>query len=114
MRDKVAFVVTVCEDRVIANLSEDKNKCAIFTEGLDGHSLSACSFFKEEVEAIIGVNDGSNEYIKKFYRLVEEGNKELKGIRQKGKPVTLTNKRLRMVTYVENCIYAGNPKQVML
>ena len=37
------------EDRVIANLSRDKNKCSIFTEGIDGHCLNSYYYFKDKI-----------------------------------------------------------------
>ena len=46
--------------------------------------------------------------VKLFFKLQDEGHKELKAIRQKGKPATLTNKRLCTAMYIENHIYAGN------
>ena len=38
--------LSALEDRVIANLSKDKNKCSIFTEGIDGHCLNSYYYFK--------------------------------------------------------------------
>ena len=47
--------------------------------------------------------------VKLFYDLQEnQEHTELKAIRQKGKPATLTNKRLCTAMYIENHIYAGN------
>ena len=37
------------EDRVIANLSGDENKQAVFLENLDGHSLASTYYFKERL-----------------------------------------------------------------
>jgi len=90
------------EDRVIANLSGDENKIAIFTEGLDGHSLASTYYFKEKITKLIG-EYGSNhkEASKTLKKLINEGNKEAKAIRQDSKPVTLTYKRLHTVMYVE-------------
>jgi len=53
------------EDRVLANLSKDKNKINVFKQNLDGHCLNALSYFKDENTI-----------------------KELSEIRQKGKPLT--------------------------
>jgi len=39
------------EDRLIANESEDPNKLNIFLKGIDGHSLNAYGYFKEEFAA---------------------------------------------------------------
>ena len=33
-----------------ANVTKDPNKIRIFTEGIDGHSLAACYYFKEELK----------------------------------------------------------------
>ena len=41
------------EDRIIANLSRDKNKCSIFTHGIDGHCLNSCYYFKKKIEALL-------------------------------------------------------------
>ncbi len=76
------------EDRVIASLSRDKNKCNIFLKGLDGHCLNAYGYFKDEVEKYMEITGDIDTDVNKFYSLVEGGHKELKGIRQKGKPVT--------------------------
>ena len=78
------------EDRVIANLSRDENKCAIFTQGIDGHCLNAYYYFTDEVEAILPREEGEDLYVfvKRFKREVDNGNKALKAIRQKSKPVS--------------------------
>jgi len=77
------------EDRVIANLSKDENKIAVFTQGVDGHSLGATYYFKDKVEQILGhqITD-HKEAAKQLKQLVDSGNKEAKAIRQAGKPVT--------------------------
>jgi len=76
------------EDRVIASLSHDTNKCNIFLEGLDGHCLNAYGYFKDEVSKHMMITNDTTTDVKEFYRLCEEGHKELKAIRQKGKPAT--------------------------
>ena len=76
------------EDRVIANLSGDKNKIAIFSEGLDGHSLNACGYFPDKLEPILGKNTDNVKYVKSFMEEVAKGNKEVKKIRQEGKGPT--------------------------
>jgi len=76
------------EDRVIANLSGDINKKNIFLEGLDGHSLNACGYFPERIEKILGKNTDNVAYVKKFKEEVDNGNKELKKIRQESKGPT--------------------------
>lgn len=76
------------EDRVIASLSRDPNKCSIFIDGLDGHSLNAYGYFKDEIAEYMELTGDLKTDVMKFYELVESGHKELKAIRQKGKPVT--------------------------
>lgn len=77
------------EDRVMANLSKDDNKIAVFSEGIDGHSLGATYYFKSEVEALLAhtITD-HKQAAKELKQLVDNGNKLAKSIRQKGKPVT--------------------------
>ena len=76
------------EDRVIANLSGDTNKLDIFREGLDGHSLNAVGYFPDKVAKILGPNTDNVAYVKAFKKGVDEGNKDLKKIRQEGKGPT--------------------------
>lgn len=77
------------EDRGIANLSGDTNKCNIFLEGLDGHSLNACGYFVDEIAKVMGPNNNNVEYVKEFYHRVEElGDAVLKKIRSKSKAPT--------------------------
>ena len=78
------------EDRVIANLSRDKNKCSIFLDGVDGHCLNSYAYYREEVEAALPrlPEENDTDYIKRYYQEVENGNKTLKAIRQKSKPNT--------------------------
>lgn len=77
------------EDRVIANLSKDKNKCSIFNDNLDGHCLNSYFYFKDEVEKELprGENEELADYIKR-YKTETEHNKKLKSIRQKSKEIT--------------------------
>ena len=77
------------EDRVMANLSKDKNKLALFTEELDGHCLNSYYYFKEEVEKELPRNENETlfDYIRR-YKKATETNPILKTIRQKGKKVT--------------------------
>lgn len=95
------------EDRVIASLTRDTNKCGIFTQDLDGHSLGAVSYFPLQVSAEMPLTGDIPTDAKLFKSLVDAGNKTLKSLRQDGKAVTLINKRLYMVTYIENHTYAG-------
>jgi DNA polymerase I-like protein with 3'-5' exonuclease and polymerase domains len=67
-----AIDYSALEDRVIANLSDDKNKQNIFLENLDGHSLNACGYFPKEIAKVLGENKDNVAYVKEFYRLVED------------------------------------------
>ena len=82
--------LSALEDRVIANLSRDKNKCSIFLDGIDGHCLNSYTYFKNEVEAELPrlEKESLYDYLKRYHKAVEEGNKKLKAIRQKSKPIT--------------------------
>ncbi len=80
--------LSALEDRVIANLSKDENKVSLFTEGLDGHSLNACYYFKEEIEELIGPYTDYKEASRKFKQLVDSGDKTAKSIRQRSKGPT--------------------------
>jgi len=83
-----AIDLSALEDRVMASLSGDKNKCAIFSDGLDGHCLNALGYFREEVAEHIPLTDNIVTDTKAFFNLQENGHKELKAIRQKSKPAT--------------------------
>ena len=101
------------EDRVLAAITKDAGKTAIQVDpDLDGHCYNALGYFKSEVEAIIGTEGTHAEKTKRFYKQMEEGNKELKAIRQKGKPVTfvlaLTYSAFTQRCVSNNYIYAGN------
>ena len=76
------------EDRVVANLSGDENKCNIFLEGLDGHSLNACGYFPEKIAEIMGPNTDNVPYIKEFKKLVDMGDAALDKLRFKSKKPT--------------------------
>lgn len=82
--------LSALEDRVIANLSRDKNKCSIFTDGVDGHCLNSYAYYKDEVEAALPRKEDESDvaYIKRYHQEVENGNKTLKAIRQKSKSNT--------------------------
>lgn len=82
-----AIDLSALEDRVIASLSRDTNKCAIFTEGLDGHCLNAYGYFKEEIEKEMTLTGDTNVDVKAFDKL-RHTNKTLDAIRQRGKPAT--------------------------
>lgn len=87
---KVIYAIDLAalEDRGIANLSGDTNKCNIFLQGLDGHSLNACGYFPELVEGILGPNTDNVSYVKKFKAGVDDGNDTLDKIRQLSKAPT--------------------------
>lgn len=76
------------EDRVMACLSKDENKIAIFKDNLDGHCLNAYGYFREEIEQHMECTGDTVTDVRKFFELQENGHKELKEIRQKGKPAT--------------------------
>ena len=80
--------LSALEDRGIANLSGDTNKQNIFLENLDGHSLNACGYFREEVAKTLGPNTDNVAYVKEFFRLVEEKHPELSMIRFNSKAPT--------------------------
>lgn len=82
--------LSALEDRVIANLSRDKNKCSVFLDGVDGHCLNSYVYFKEEIEKELprGSDEGLYDYVKRYHQEIENGNKTLKDIRQKSKPCT--------------------------
>ena len=97
------------EDRVFANLTQDTNKCAIFTEDLDGHSLSATYYYPGRVVSVIGPFTDNKLASIQLKQLVDSGNSEAKAIRQAAKPVSLTHKRPYTVMCIANRIYAGTP-----
>lgn len=76
------------EDRVIANLSKDENKLALFLEDLDGHSLSATYYYPKRVIDLIGPFTDNKEASKLLKKLVDDHNKEAKSVRQDSKPVS--------------------------
>lgn len=76
------------EDRVIANLSEDENKLNIFLLGVDGHSLAACFYWPQEVEAQIGYIEDASERALKFKEEMDKGNTALKELRNRGKRIS--------------------------
>ena len=74
---------------------------SLFLEGLDGHSLSATYYYPQRVKDLIGEFTDNKEASKKLKKLVDDGNEEAKQVRQDAKPISLTNKRLHTVMYVE-------------
>ncbi len=76
------------EEIVLTNITEDAGKLSIQNKGLDAHCYNALTFDKEEVEAIIGEEGSYEDKVRRFMKGVEEGNAELKKIRQESKPKT--------------------------
>lgn len=76
------------EDRVMADLSLDENKVGLFTENLDGHSLSATYYYPERVAAIIGPFTNNKEASKLLKKLVDEKHPEAIQVRQDAKPIS--------------------------
>ena len=97
----LAIDYAALEDRIIANLSHDSNKVAVFTEKIDGHSLGATYYFKAEVEELLGhpITD-HKAAAKELKQLVDDKNKQAKAIRQKGKPVTFGLNHMRASSIV--------------
>lgn len=73
---------------MIANLSEDENKLNIFLLGVDGHSLAACFYWPQEVEAQIGYIEDASERALKFKEEMDKGNTALKELRNRGKRIS--------------------------
>ena len=80
------------EDRVVANLSGDQNKLSIFTEGLDGHSLSATYYYPDRVKSIVGNFSDNKEAARKLKAIVDDENhpshSEAESVRQDSKPIS--------------------------
>lgn len=76
------------EDRVLASITEDKNKCAILEDGIDGHSLGACTYYPSEVSKHINLTGDLLVDAVTFYNAMEAGNDALKTLRQNSKAVT--------------------------
>ena len=76
------------EDRVIASLSRDTNKCDIFLKNLDGHSLNALGYFHDKIKKLMPLTGDTAVDSKAFKKLVDEGNAEADKIRQESKGPT--------------------------
>ena len=76
------------EDRVIASLSRDTNKCDIFLKNLDGHSLNALGYFKDKIEKLMPLTGDTPTDAINFKKLVDEKNKEADKLRQESKGPT--------------------------
>jgi effector-binding domain-containing protein len=75
------------EDRVIANLSGDNNKIAVFSEGLDGHSLAATYYYPDRIADMVGEFTDNKEASRLFKKLTKTS-EEAGALRQESKPVT--------------------------
>jgi DNA polymerase-1 len=76
------------EDRVIASLSRDTNKCDIFLKDLDGHSLNALGYFHDKIKALMPLTGDTPTDAMNFKKLVDEGNADAGKLRQESKGPT--------------------------
>jgi len=84
----IAVDYNALEDRVIASVTRDANKCDIFLKGLDGHSLNAVGYFREQIKQIMDPTGDTVEDSKVFKLLVDDGNTIAIDLRQIGKGPT--------------------------
>ena len=73
------------ENRVIANLSGDENLSNIYLQGLDAHCMNSLYYFKEDIGKCMELTGDVIEDTRNYQQAIENGNKELKAIRQRGK-----------------------------
>jgi DNA polymerase I-like protein with 3'-5' exonuclease and polymerase domains len=76
------------EDRVIASLSRDVNKCDIFLKNLDGHSLNALGYFLPRIENLMDITGDTPTDAINFKKLVDSGDPVADAIRQESKGPT--------------------------
>ncbi len=76
------------EDRVLASLTLDPGKLAVYKENVDGHSYNAIGYYPQELQKEMELTGDLIKDAKKFKSLVDSGNKTLKSLRQNGKPIT--------------------------
>jgi hypothetical protein len=77
------------EDRVIASLSRDTNKCNVFLNDLDGHSLNSIGYFPQRIKVIMELTGDSTIDAKAFEQLaVIESHPIAKAIRFESKGPT--------------------------
>ena len=76
------------EDRVIASLSRDTNKCDIFLKDLDGHSLNALGYFHDKIQSLMPLTGDTPTDAMNFKKLVDEGNADADKLRQESKGPT--------------------------
>lgn len=111
-KGKIFLVVDLnaLEDRTLANLSGDENKCAIFNQKIDGHCLNSYYYFRDEIEAILPreKDEPLYDYIRRYHQEVENGNKALKDIRQRSKQPTFGMNYgafpKKLLVYIKTCI----------
>ena len=77
------------EDRVIASLTKDKNKCNLFLEGLDGHSMGALAYFPKLIAQEMEIT-GDMSTDAKLFNTLRKTNPILEKLRSIGKRATLT------------------------
>ena len=77
------------EDRVIASLTKDKNKCNLFLEGLDGHSMGALAYFPKLIAQEMEIT-GDMSTDAKLFNTLRKTNPTLEKLRSIGKRATLT------------------------
>lgn len=82
------------EQRILASLANEETLIKLYMDDLDGHSVHAIYYFPDKVKEHMEITGDITTDARLFAKLVEEGNKELKALRQEGKAVSLTNKRL--------------------
>jgi DNA polymerase-1 len=76
------------EDRVIASLSRDTNKCDIFLKDLDGHSLNALGYFHDKIKTLMPLTGDTPTDAMNFKKLVDKGNADADKLRQESKGPT--------------------------
>ena len=76
------------EDRVIASLSRDTNKCDIFLKNLDGHSLNALGYFHKKIKELMPLTGNTPEDATNFKKLADQGNAAIAALRQASKGPT--------------------------
>jgi hypothetical protein len=74
------------ENRVIANLAKEETLIKLYQDDLDGHCVNSLYYFREEIAQHITLTGDLTTDAKTYAAAVEAGNKELKTIRQRGKP----------------------------
>lgn len=84
----IAADYNALEDRVIASLSRDTNKCDIFLKNLDGHSLNALGYFRSKIAKLMEFTGDTPTDATRFKELVDKGNTEAGDIRQESKGPT--------------------------